>query len=399
MQLPADSYWTKGLWRNKAFYALMRPPMTLYFRLRNHFHFKRYTPRDKTFLLLTNHNSTVDHFLNAIAVKSYIRFVVSDHLMRKGIGSWALRFLVNPIPRRKASSGEPTVKMIRQNLHLGIPVIMYAEGNRSFNGRTGFISPRTGQLVKDAEGSLITYRIDGAYMQTPRWGHTLRKGPVFGQVVREYSREELDRMSAEEIYAHIYEDLYCDAYAYQKEHKYLYKGDKRCEYLETTLFVCPRCGKTGGLKSDNNRFFCSCGMEVTMNEMGFFEGADAKFETVYDWDMWQRNILMDLTAAAKGTDSLITEDSDAILYKVDGDNKSVMAENLKMSLYGDRLEFTNGSSKFTFLMADLSAMAVAHTSVLFFTCAGTYYEVHNKHVWPANKYFALHRMLCGMKYV
>ena len=83
MQLPADSYWTKGLWRNKAFYALMRPPMTLYFRLRNHFHFKRYTPRNKTFLLLTNHNSTVDHFLNAIAVKSYIRFVVSDHLMRQ----------------------------------------------------------------------------------------------------------------------------------------------------------------------------------------------------------------------------------------------------------------------------------------------------------------------------
>ena len=140
-------------------------------------------------------------------------------------------------------------------------------------------------------------------------------------------------------------------------------------------------------------------MEVTMNETGFFEGADAKFETVYDWDMWQRNILMDMTAAAKGTDSLITEDDGATLYEVHGDSKTVLGEDLKMSLCGDRLEFTNGFAKFTYPMTGLTAMAVAHTSVLFFTCAGTYYEVHNKHIWPANKYFALHRMICGMKYV
>ncbi|MBR4235441.1 MAG: 1-acyl-sn-glycerol-3-phosphate acyltransferase [Clostridia bacterium] len=396
--LPPDSYWTKGLLRNRSVHVVLRIFLTPYFKIRNRFHYKKYKPQDSTFLLLTNHNSTVDHFLNAIAVKGYIRFVVSDHLLRKGFLSKLLRFLVNPIPRRKAVSGENTVRMIQQNLRLGIPVILYAEGNRSFNGRTGFISPRTGDLVKHATGSLITYRIDGAYMQTPRWGHTLRKGPIFGQVVREYSRAELSKMTSEEIYAHICEDLYSDAYAYQREHLYKYKDAHRAEYLETTLFVCPSCGCVGALKSAGNTFGCSCGMRVTVNEYGFFEGEGVRFDNVYDWDMWQRGELKRLADAARGTHTELTHDDRAVLYHVNGNTKALLGENLRMTIYGDSLSF-EGDTTHTFPIEDVSAMGVAHTSFLYFTCAGEYYEVRNATIWPANKYFALHRMIRGMRYV
>ncbi len=394
--LPQDSYWTKGLKRNKAVYAFLRLPLTPYFKIRNRFHCKKYTPKDKTFLLVTNHNSTVDHFLNVMGIRGYVRFVLSDHLLRKGILSKILKFLVNPIPRRKGMSGEPTVKMIQQNLRLGVPVILYPEGNRSFNGRTGFISPRTGDLVKQAAGSLITYRIEGAYMQTPRWGHTLRRGPLFGQVVREYSREELNRMSAEEIYRHICEDLYTDAYAYQRQHKYRYPGKGLAEYLETTLFVCPKCGQMGGLKSRDDQFFCACGMRARVNEYGFIEGA--RFDNVYDWDMWQREEMQKRVDACRAQGLLITQEEQAVLFKVNGDHKQLMGEGLKLMLYPDRLEF-EGEKRYTFPMDKISQMAVAHTAFLYFTCDGQYYEVRNAHVWPANKYFALHRMIRGMQYV
>ena len=395
--LPPDSVWTKGLWRGKLLHVALRPALSVFFRVRNRFHYKAYKPESKTFLLLTNHNSTCDHFLNALGVRSYIRFVVSDHLMRKGFGSAVLKFLVNPIPRRKGTSGQPTVEMIKQNLRLGIPVIMYAEGNRSFNGRTGFISPRTGQLVKDAEGSLITYRIDGAYMQTPRWGHTLRKGPLYGQVVHEYPREELDKMSVEEINAHIHEDLYSDAYAYQREHKFRYPGKGLAEHLETTLFVCPVCGKIDTLKSSGDRFFCKCGFETKVNEYGFFEGG--RFETVYDWDMWQRGELKRMADTAKSGSSVITRDTDTILYEVNGDNKKVLGSGLELTLESDRMVFSNAINKFEFKLADMKATAVAHTAFLYFSCLDKYYEVHCAHIWPANKYFAFHRIINGMEYV
>ena len=114
--LPDDSYWTKGLKRNRAVVALLRLPLTPWVKWRYRYRCKKYTPKDKTFLLLTNHTSTADHFMNAMGVKGYMRFVASDHLMRKGFLSSVLRFLVNPIPRRKAVSGEATTQMILQNL-------------------------------------------------------------------------------------------------------------------------------------------------------------------------------------------------------------------------------------------------------------------------------------------
>ena len=399
MQQPADSYWTKGYWRTKALFAFLRAPMRLYFRIANNFRCTPYKPKNPTFLLLTNHNSTVDHFLNCIGIRGVVRFVVSDHLLRKGFASKVLKFLVNPIPRRKGSSAEPTVKMIQQNLRLGMPVIMYAEGNRSFNGRTGFISPRTGELVKNAEGSLITYRIDGAYMQTPRWGISRRHGPVFGSVVREYSREELNQMSAEEIYAHIKEDLSCDAYAYQKQHNYRYKAKNKAEKLETTLFVCPKCESLGTLRSEGDRFFCSCGMSVSVNDYGFFEGADARFESVYDWDMWQRGVLKARADELRGKDELFTQDKGMTLYLVNGDEKQKLGSQMDMRLYGDRLDFV-GDTTVSFPIGDITGTAVAHTLFLYFSANGKYYEVHSScGPWAANKYFALHRMLNQMNYV
>lgn len=394
-----DAYWTKSLTRNKCVFAVLRWPITWFIRLKFKFKAETYTPKNKTFLLLTNHNSTVDHFMNCVGVKGYMRFVVSDHLMRKGFLSAALRFLVNPIPRRKGESGQKTVEMIKQNLSLGVPVILYAEGNRSFNGRTGFISPRTGNLVKEAEGALITYRIEGAYMQTPRWAKNKRKGPVFGKVVNEYSREELNKMTVEEINRRIAEDLFVDEYENQRRNPIAYPGRDLAENLETTLFTCPKCGKIGLLKSHGNDFLCECGMKTSLNEYGFFVGGDLPFDNVYDWDKWQNAEFMKKRDALVEERAFVTEDTGITLLEVRGNTKTPVITGGSMRLYGDRLVFEGAGEKREFALSDIRQMGVAHTSFLFFSASDNYYDVRADHIWAARKYFALHRMLTGMEYV
>ena len=394
-----DKYWKKGLWRNKCVFAVLRWPITAFLRLKFDFRAKRYTPKNKTFLLLTNHNSTMDHFMNAAGVKGYMRFVVSDHLMRKGLLSFALRFLVNPIPRRKGGSGAQAVEMIKKNLSLGIPVILYAEGNRSFNGRTGFISPRTGALVKEAEGALITYRIEGAYMQTPRWAKYKRKGPVFGKVIGEYSREELNKMTVEEINRLIARDLFVDEYANQRANKIPYRGENLAENLETALFTCPKCGEIGMLESKGNEFFCKCGMKTRLNEYGFFEGGGLPFDNVYDWDKWQNAAFVDRVDSLKKENALVTEDTGIVLFEVFGNEKKTLMENARMRLFADRLVFEADGKTETVLLSDIRQTGVAHTQFLYFSAGERYFEVRADHIWCARKYFALHRMLTGMEYV
>lgn len=399
-KLPLDQYWTKGLWRGKMLFSALKPPFHAFLKLFYDYYVVPYTPKDDTFLVVTNHNSTCDHFLNAVGIKKYMRYVVSDHLFRKGLVSSLLRYFLNPIPRRKGGKGEITREMVKQNLRLGIPVILYVEGNRSFNGETGFTYPRTGQMIKEAgRGSLVTYRIEGAYLQTPRWAKYKRRGPIFGCAVHEYSREELDRMTADEINRHIYEDIYENAYSHQRKVMQPYPSKSPAEHLETALFTCPACKKMDTLKSRGDEFFCTCGMKTRLNEFGFFEGGGLPFDNVYSWDKWQNEAFKAKKDQLIKENALITQDAGITLYEVTGFKKKRVMKNALMKLHGNSLLFEKDGLTQTFLLSDIPQMGVAHTQFLYFSMKDRYFEVRCSRLWSARKYFALHRMLRNLPYI
>ena len=398
--MPSDQYWTKGLRRSRALTGLLKKPFALFLRCFYDYHVVPYTPGDDTFLLITNHNSTCDHFLNAVAITKHMRYVVSDHLFRKGFISVLLRFFLNPIPRKKGAGGEKTREMIKQNLRLGIPVILYVEGNRSFNGATGFTYPRTGQMIKEAgKGSLVTFRIEGAYLQTPRWAKYKRKGPIYGSVVHEYSRKELNAMTAEEINRHIYEDIYENAYLNQRNVMRPYPGKALAEHLETALFTCPICGRMDTLKSAGDEFFCACGMKTRMNEYGFFEGGDLPFDSVYAWDKWQNEAFNIRKDALIAENALVTEDNGITLYEVTGCRKTRVMKNARMKLYADRIAFESDGKQHIFFLTDIPQTGVAHTQFLYFSAQDRFFEVRCNHLWSARKYFVLHRLLRNLPYI
>ena len=79
----------------------------------------------------------------------------------------------------------------------------------------------------------------------------LADGLAFEKVA-EYSKADIDKMSAEEFEKHINEDIYEDAYAYNETAKIAYKGKNLAEGLESQLFMCPSCKKLSSLKTNKN---------------------------------------------------------------------------------------------------------------------------------------------------
>ena len=292
-QAPEDAGWVRGLRRNLAvsrvLHVLLRPVFTRLCR----YTYTPYTPKSEPFLLAANHTTDFDQFLECIAVSGYIRYVAAENIFRWGLLSKLIVFLVHPIRKRKGADSQETIRAIEDNLRLGIKVGLHVEGNTSFTGQTGFISPRTGQMIKDATGSLITFRITGGYMQKPRWARFRRRGPTHGQVVHEYSRQELDAMTVDEINAILRRDLEVDACTMQRQAPVAYQGRALAEYLETALYCCPRCGRMQAMRSQNDHFFCTaCGYDVSLDAYGFFHGPDVRFTHVQAWDAWQRDCLL-----------------------------------------------------------------------------------------------------------
>ena len=160
------------------------------------------------FLVLSNHNTDLDPMLTACSFPEPLYFVASEHILRQGRVSDFVSYITEIIARQKGGSSTATIKGIVHHLKEGHNVCLYPEGNRSWDGVTRPISPATGKLVCMAGAKLVTLRMEGAYMASPRWsGCSIRRGKSHGTIVGVYDAEYLKGISAKQIQDIIERDL------------------------------------------------------------------------------------------------------------------------------------------------------------------------------------------------
>lgn len=347
-------------------------------------------PSEQPYLVLANHNTDLDPALVALSFPEHMYFVASEHVFRKGFVSWLMTYFLGPISRMKGATDATAALSVLREIRKGHNVCLFAEGNRSFNGVTGPIFPATGKLAKATGAALVTYRMEGGYLTTPRWSHSMRKGGMRGYCVNIYTPEQLKQMTPEEVNEHIREDIFEDAFERQIEKPFRFRGKGLAEGLENALYICPKCGRVGTLRSKGDRFFCDCGLNVRFTETGFFEGEDAPFSTVRDWDAWQDGRL-EAYADALGDDEEAFSDARVLLTGVGQRHRSTVLEEGRLSM--SKRALTLGGHSFP--LGQINDMGVAGTSkIMFSTVDGSFYELRaGKERYCGRKYFQLYQLL------
>lgn len=333
-------------------------------------------------LIVANHVTNWDPLLLAICFpKRHIHFVASEHIFRMGWKSRLIRYLVAPIPRRKGANGAATAMDCLRKMRAGGIVCVFAEGETTWDGKSGKVFPATGTLAKLSGATLITYRFEGGYLTAPRWGDSVRRGKMQGHVVNTYSPEQLKAMPPKEIEEIMNADLYEDAWERQKAEKVRFKGKKRTNHIETALFICPKCKRVGTLRGKNSEVACSCGFRVRMNEYGTFD-APAPFENMAQWDEWQHARLLEEDFVHEGA-YFSEEEVSLAQIEQDGAEKqlltgalSIDAENLSI---GDR----------SFPLTEINDMALVQRRKLAFMHEDCYYELQTPEPRCLRKYYAV----------
>ncbi len=160
--------------RHVAIYRLLWFPVTLFVRLKFKFTAVPAPDIPGPYFVLANHNTDWDPMLMACSFKKHMYFVASEHLYRRGFASKMLKWELSPIALIKGSTDTVSAFNIIRTLKQGANICLFAEGNRSWNGLTGLIHPTTGRLVKALNATLVTYKLVGGYLTSPRWSRFLR---------------------------------------------------------------------------------------------------------------------------------------------------------------------------------------------------------------------------------
>ena len=361
------------------FYKILQFLVRIWFSVSGTFRCSGKDPKASPVLVLTNHNTNWDFLYFGASFKKHMYYVASEHIFRSGLVSSLIRFLVSPIARKKGASSADTVAEIKRRLSLGYNVCMMADGNRSFSGETGYISPATAALVKECGAGLATFRLHGGYFVNPRWSRETRKGRIWGEIAAYYTAEQIAAMSEDEVYSILCCDLYVNAYEDQKEKNYSYRSKAPAETLETALFACPACKSFASLKSNADRLICeSCGRELKFTDKGYFvseEGSKPEFEDILSWSEWQKDLLKKHIENLSEGD-LIRSDEGAGLYLVHPQEGKVLLAEGRIALYKDRLVFTSGGKTVrSFPAESIKSLAVILVNTMLFTAEDGYYEV------------------------
>jgi 1-acyl-sn-glycerol-3-phosphate acyltransferase len=340
-------------------------------------------------LVISNHTTDLDPLFVGCSFPGHLYFVASEHVFRMGFASALIRFFFSPIIFSKGSTDVRALRDILVRLRRGARVCLFAEGNRSFSGRTGRIDVSTGKLARLSGAALITYRLRGGYFFSPRWSRKMRRGPVRGEPVGFYPPEKLKSMTAAEITALIERDIYEDAYETMRNEARPYRGKALAENLETALYLCPRCGGMGTLGSRGDVLSCVCGLAVRYDEYGALRpvfrdgesaGGEKVFATVSDWWFWQ-DTAVEKIAGAAGSEPICADEGES-LFEVKAGSGLRFLERGRLSLGREGL--CCGETRFP--LEDIPALAVTGQRTLVFAARGKRYELRNDKPRSAAKY-------------
>ena len=301
---------------------------------RYHIKMERFKEQEKRpDLILLNHQTAYDQFFVAYSFRGPVDYLASEDLFSMGWVSSLLRWLVAPIPIKKQATDLAAVKNCIRVAREGGTIAIAPEGNRTYDGKTVYMSPAIAGLARKLGMPIALYRIEGGYGVHPRWSDGLRRGKMRSYVSRVIQPEEYASMTNDELFAIIEKELYVDEAVADA----CFKSNKRAEYLERAMYVCPDCGLST-FESHGNEIACKkCGKTIRYEENKRLSGVGCEFpyEFVNGWYEYQKEYVNTLDVTQYTDTPLYTEQSalsEVIVYH----RKERLCKEATIHLYGDR---------------------------------------------------------------
>ena len=107
------------------------------------------------YVVVANHVTELDFLFVGKVFKRPMGFVVGEGLLRSRLMRFLLVNVFGCIPKLKGAADARTSMGMLRRLREGRSVCLFAEGNTTFDGRTGLMNPATGSLLRAVGAGLV----------------------------------------------------------------------------------------------------------------------------------------------------------------------------------------------------------------------------------------------------
>ncbi len=362
-------------------YAALYP----YSRLRYGIRVEKFKEQgDRPYLILLNHQTPFDQFFVGMAFRGPVYYMATEDIFSMGWISSLIRWLVAPIPIKKQTTDLTAVKNCLRVAREGGTIAIAPEGNRTYSGRTEYMSPAIASLARKLGMPIALYRIEGGYGVQPRWSDVIRRGHMRSYVAEVIEPEAYATMTNEELMARIESGLYVNEAVVSGT----FHHKKRAEYLERAIYVCPFCGPAAQTSAGATVTCTACGRQVVYEPTKELTGVGFAFpfRFVADWYDYQKELVNTLNPADYVETPLFR---DAVsLWDVQTNKRKTCLRQLdSAALYGDRIVVgEGGDDTLTLPFTEITACAVLGRNKLNVYHGGNVYQFRGDKHFNALKY-------------
>lgn len=369
----------------KRSFDFFKAPVRLFAKLKYNFEAAPFEGDDGPYLILFTHTCAVDMLLGSHSFKEPIRYVASEHVLRKGFAAFLLRNCFHPILKKKGVSDISTVRNILRSLKAGEWVGLFPEGNCTHDGETLYIGDSIGKLAKAARVNVLLYTVEKGFLATPRWADHARRGPkLVGSVKAVITKRQCEQLSAEQLTELIVGGLYRNATPLSPKNTVEFFGKNLAEHLERGFFICPRCKAVASIRTHGDGISCdSCDFTAKYLPTGYLAGDNLPFETLPEWDAFQRG---QIVKSSYKDGELICADKGETAWLVNAGERAKKLWKGELRLYADRLEFWHGESVLTLGFDTVGGVSVVDKQTVQISAGENFYEFKNDRPRSGIKY-------------
>jgi len=140
---------------------------------------KAHVPRRRPLLVVANHQSWFDPFLVGLSLPGRIRFMARRTLFTSNRVLGAFLRGLNIIPVNQEGFAREGLRLTKDCLNAGEAVLVFPEGERSWDGKIGKLMPGVTLLIRQTKADVLPVGIAGAWDAWPRWRLVPTMSPLF----------------------------------------------------------------------------------------------------------------------------------------------------------------------------------------------------------------------------
>ena len=219
--------------------------------------------------LIFNHQSRCDYiYITGLTYPRRLNYMVgyNEHF-RSHLA--LISKMIHMIPKKNFETDIDSLRAIRSIINQGGTVAFSPEGMSSITGHNQPIVPGTGKMFKLYKVPVYFVKLKGAYLSNTKCCLDNRKGKVEASLELLFSKEDLERMSAQEIDDKINEVMWVDDYEWNKTARVHYETHGRIAHrLNDLCYRCPKCGTELEMEAHDDIIKCNhCGNGAHINDM------------------------------------------------------------------------------------------------------------------------------------